>query len=492
MLNPIQMDAGQPRRFGDYLLHRQLGAGGMAFVYEGEEVLSRRPVAVKVLRAELSADEPARRRFVNEMAILANFDHPHIVRCLACREIEGRLVMVLERLEGWTLREMLGQRIALPWQEALRYALQIAQALDAAHSRTPPVVHRDLKPENVMILPDGRVKVMDFGIAKVLQSFSQATSQSFGTPQYMSPEQIDARAIDARSDLFALGLLLWEMLAGRPPFEGTSPRMLMEKLCTEPTPRLPDRAREGLPFEVETLIERLLAKDPNGRPGSAAEVVEWLEFIISPRQRGTVAIEPRAAAPQVDPLDVAEDAPGKLEARVGDYVDGAMDMVDRFAQATSALIVRVIVGVLLSIATVAFWAGVPLALAKWVALGVLERDHVKLPNIESLPWMQWQLGVCLAAIASTVFVRACWAHRRTPNEQATNVLGKLWFGLGGLSLVSVATLMALELGPPSIGAMRHYVSISCWTAWLILTLAWVTGRLTSRMLHNIEQSRTVH
>jgi serine/threonine protein kinase len=256
MLNPIQMDAGQPRRFGDYLLHRQLGAGGMAFVYEGEELLSRRPVAVKVLRAELSADEPARRRFVNEMAILANFDHPHIVRCLACREIEGRLVMVLERLEGWTLREMLGQRVALPWQEALRYALQIAQALDAAHSRTPPVVHRDLKPENVMILPDGRVKVMDFGIAKVLQSFSHATSQSFGTPQYMSPEQIDARAVDARSDLFALGLLLWEMLAGRPPFEGTSPRMLMEKLCTEPTPRLPDRAREGLPFEVETLIER--------------------------------------------------------------------------------------------------------------------------------------------------------------------------------------------------------------------------------------------
>jgi tRNA A-37 threonylcarbamoyl transferase component Bud32 len=445
----------------------------MAFVYEGEEVLSHRPVAVKVLRTELAGEEPARRRFVNEMAILANFDHPNIVRCLACTEIEGRLVMVLERLEGWTLREMLDQRVALPWQEALQYAMQTAQALAAAHSRTPPVVHRDLKPDNVMILSDGRVKVMDFGIAKVLQSYSNATSQSFGTPQYMSPEQIDARAVDARADLFALGLLLWEMLAGRPPFVADSPRVLMQKICTEATPRLPDRAREGLPFEVETLIERLLAKDPNGRPGSAAEVVEWIEFILTPRQHATVSVKPRAA---VD------------ETRVGNYVDGAVDMVDRFALATSRLLIRVIMGVLLSIATIVFWAGVPLLLA-WIGLEVLESDGVKLPKLESLSWMQWELGALLVAIATVVFVRACWAHRRTSDEETTSVLRKLWFGLGGLSIVSVAVLMALEIGPPNIGAMRHYVSISICTTWLILTLAWATGRMTSGMLHNIEQSR---
>jgi hypothetical protein len=496
MLAPIQMVDGQPRKFGDYLLHRQLGAGGMAFVYEGEELLSRRPVAVKVLRTELAGDEPSRRRFLNEMAILANFDHPHIVRCLACREIEGRLALVLERLDGWTLREMLGQRVALPWQEALRYASQIARALDAAHSRTPAIVHRDLKPENVMILPDGRVKVMDFGIAKVLQSFSQATSQSFGTPQYMSPEQIDARTVDTRTDLFALGLLLWEMLAGAPPFVADSPRSLMEKICTAPTPRLPERAREGLPFEVETLIERLLAKDPSGRPGSAAEVVEWLEFILSPRQQATVAVPPRVAmnpaqpGPQLDTLDVVQgDRPG-LETRVGDYVDGAFEVVDKFAQATSAWIVRVTMGVLLSIATVVVWAGVP-ALLAWAGLEVLETDKVDLPDIESLPWMQWELGAVLAVIASTVFVRACWAHRRAPDE-TLGVLPKIWFGLGGLSILSVAVLMALEIGPPKIGAMRHLVSISCCTAWLILTLAWAMGRLTSRLLHNIEQSRSVH
>jgi tRNA A-37 threonylcarbamoyl transferase component Bud32 len=489
MLNPIQMHDGQPRRFGDYLLYRQLGAGGMAFVYEGEEVLSRRPVAVKVLRAELAADEPARHRFLNEMAILANFDHPHIVRCLACREIEGRLVMVLERLEGWTLREMLGQRVALPWQEALRYALQIAQALDAAHSRTPPVVHRDLKPENVMILPDGRVKVMDFGIAKVLQSFSQATSQSFGTPQYMSPEQIDARAVDARSDLFALGLLLWEILAGRPPFEGTSPRMLMEKLCTEPTPRLPDRAREGLPFEVETLIERLLAKDPNGRPGSAAEVVEWLEFISSPRQRATVALEPRAAAaPRLETHEIVDEPVSGFEGRVGNYVDGVFEQINGFARATSALIVRVLVGVLMSIATMVAWAGVPLGLG-FLGIVVLDTEHVPFPKLESQTWIGWLLGVSMV-LAIVVFVRACWGHRRPASTGA----GKRgWFWIGGVSLFAWIGFTVLELVPGSrIPATIHLPIISWCTAWLILTFAWMAGRMVSRMFHNIEQTPARH
>jgi tRNA A-37 threonylcarbamoyl transferase component Bud32 len=509
MLQPIQIVAGQPRRFGDYLLHKQLGAGGMAFVYEGEEVLSRRPVAVKVLRTELAADEPARRRFLNEMAILANVDHPHVVRCLACREIEGRLVMVLERLDGWTLREMLGQRVALPWQEALRYAMQIARALDAAHSRKPAVVHRDLKPENVMILADGHVKVMDFGIAKVLQSFSHATSQSFGTPQYMSPEQIDARAVDPRSDLFALGLVLWEMLAGWPPFVADSPRVLMQKVCAEPAPRLPDRAREGLPFEVETLIERLLAKDPNGRPGTAAEVVEWIEFILSPRQNATVAVTPRVvvnvagqrkaayeAKPQPQPQPqpaVVEADRGSGQVPVADYVDGAVDIVDQFAQATSALIVRLIMGALIFIPAAVVSACVSLLVALF-GVGLLENDGVKLPEFLSLPWMRWELGVGLLGLAAVVYVRACWAHRRAVAVAAEEEPGpSVWNWLGGLSIFGWAALTVIELVPDSnFNATGHSLVISWCTTWLFLTLVWAMGRMTSRMLHNIEQSRVRH
>ena len=189
-------------RIGEYLIRRLVGEGGMGKVYEAEERLSGRRVALKVLRAELSRAETARRLFLNEMNILAHLDHANVVRSLACAEIDGQLVMALEFLEGRTLREVLLERRSLPWPEAVGVARQIASALAAAHHQTPPIVHRDLKPENVMLLADGTVKVMDFGIAKVLEALSTTTTHSVGTLQYMSPEQIDAAGIDARSDLY--------------------------------------------------------------------------------------------------------------------------------------------------------------------------------------------------------------------------------------------------------------------------------------------------
>jgi eukaryotic-like serine/threonine-protein kinase len=210
MPEPIEPTNGRPVRVGDYIIHRLIAEGGMARVYEGEEVLSHRKVAVKVLRAELAHSNAVRRRFLAEMRILANLDHPNIVRCLLCTEIEGRPVMVLELLEGWTLREMLAAKQTLGWSEMVGYAVQIARALEAAHTRTPAVVHRDLKPENVIIQRDGSVKVMDFGIAKIMQTVIVASSHAVGTMQYMSPEHIDAKPIDGRADLFALGLLMWD------------------------------------------------------------------------------------------------------------------------------------------------------------------------------------------------------------------------------------------------------------------------------------------
>ncbi|MCA9699659.1 MAG: protein kinase, partial [Myxococcales bacterium] len=144
---------GFPRRFGDYVLTGLLGEGGMARIYSAEEVMTRRPVAIKILRAEFAATEHGRRQFLTEMGILAHIDDPHIVRCLLCTQIEDQPVMVLEQLPGWTLRRMLQERRTLPWREAAGIALQIARALHVAHGQRPPVVHRDLKPENVMCLP---------------------------------------------------------------------------------------------------------------------------------------------------------------------------------------------------------------------------------------------------------------------------------------------------------------------------------------------------
>jgi serine/threonine protein kinase len=265
---------------GAYRIERLLGEGGMGKVYEAEERLSGRRVALKVLRPELARSEPARRLFENEMSILARLDHPNVVRCLACAEIDGELVMTLELLEGRTLRQLLATDDALDWQRALAIVQQITSALAAAHEHEPPIVHRDLKPENVMILADGTIKVTDFGIAKVLAALGNATTHSVGTLQYMSPEQIDAAPIDARSDLYSLGLVLYELLTGRPPFESSSPRELLNMQCTKAPPALPDSVRRALPRGIERLLFELLAKSPDERPGSAGDVLHAIEPFV--------------------------------------------------------------------------------------------------------------------------------------------------------------------------------------------------------------------
>ncbi|MBC8074121.1 MAG: serine/threonine protein kinase, partial [Deltaproteobacteria bacterium] len=264
-------------RIGEYLVRRLVGEGGMGKVYEAEERLSKRRVALKVLRPELARSEEGRRLFLNEMTILAHLDHPNIVRALSCSEIDGELVMALEFLSGYTLRELLGTRVRLPWSEVVAIAAQIASALGAAHRQNPPIVHRDLKPENVIVLQGGAVKVMDFGIAKVMEALSKTTTHSVGTLQYMSPEQIDATGIDARSDLYSLGLCMYEMLSGKAPFESASPRELLNLQCTMTPPPLPEEVRAGLPRGIERLVMQLLEKRPEARPADADAVLAVLE-----------------------------------------------------------------------------------------------------------------------------------------------------------------------------------------------------------------------
>ena len=264
-------------RIGEYLVKRLIGEGGMGKVYEAEERLSKRRVALKVLHPSLAGSESGRAQFISEMSILSRLDHDNIVRCLACSEHDGKLVMTLEFLEGQTLREVLNARGALPWSEAVAIATQVTRGLKAAHAEEPPVIHRDLKPENIMILASGGVKVMDFGIAKVVQAMTRHTTQSVGTLQYMSPEQIDATGLDARSDYYCLGLVLYELLAGAPPFHSESTRELLNKQCTEPPPPLPDAARRGLPRGIETLLLNLLEKQPEDRPRTAEAILERLE-----------------------------------------------------------------------------------------------------------------------------------------------------------------------------------------------------------------------
>lgn len=274
------------RRIGDYIIIRPLGAGGMGQVYEAEETLSKRRVALKVLRDELAASEEARAQFIKEMSVLAGLDSPHIVRCLHCTEVDGQLLLALECLDGETLRARLNRAGPLPWPQVVAIAAQIAAALQVAHRQQPAIVHRDLKPENVMLLGDDHVKLLDFGIAKVVGSGQ--TTHTIGTLQYMSPEHIDARVLDGRADLFSLGLVMWEMLAGRVPFASDSPRELLDMLCTKPTPALPVLA-PPVPPELDGLIRQLLEKSPEARPSSAQEVLGRLTS-LAPDERQPTAL----------------------------------------------------------------------------------------------------------------------------------------------------------------------------------------------------------
>jgi serine/threonine protein kinase len=264
-------------RIGEYLVKHLIGEGGMGKVYEAEERLSKRRVALKVLKPELGKSEKGRELFLNEMTILAHFDHPNIVRCLSCSEIDGELVMALELLEGQTLRERLALEGPLSWMAAVAIVVQVAAALDVTHGQEPPIIHRDLKPENLMLIAGDQVKVMDFGIATAMYAMSKSTTHSVGTLQYMSPEQIDATTVDARSDLYALGLVFYEMLVGNPPFESDSPRELLNLQCTSEPPEIPSEVRSQLPKGVERLLFALLAKKPADRPENAAEVASALE-----------------------------------------------------------------------------------------------------------------------------------------------------------------------------------------------------------------------
>jgi serine/threonine-protein kinase len=273
-------------RIGEYIVVRMIGEGGMGKVYEAEERLSKRKVALKVLRPELTKSEDGRRLFLNEMQILAHLEHPNVVRSLASFEADGQLVMVLEYLKGKTLREEMVARGKIPWSEAVEIIAKIAGGLEVAHHQEPAIIHRDLKPENVMLTQDDDgestgLKVMDFGIAKVLAAAHATNTQSIGTLQYMSPEQIDARTIDARSDLYALGLIFYELLSGKPPFSSASPRELLNLQCTATPPELHDDVRRGLPRGVENLLYELIEKKPDARPSSATDVVEALSPFLS-------------------------------------------------------------------------------------------------------------------------------------------------------------------------------------------------------------------
>jgi len=254
-----------------YRIERELGAGGMATVYLAHDIKHERDVAIKVLHPDLGAALGGE-RFLSEIRTTARLQHPHILALLDSGEADGLLYYVMPLVTGETLRARLERERQLPIADAVRIAREVASALDYAHRQN--VIHRDIKPENIL-LHDGQAIVADFGIALAVQSAGGArmtqTGLSLGTPQYMSPEQaMGERTIDARSDVYALGAVLYEMLAGDAPFTGSSVQAIVAKVLSE-RPTALHRLRDTVPAHVEHAVFTALAKLPADRYASAAE-----------------------------------------------------------------------------------------------------------------------------------------------------------------------------------------------------------------------------
>jgi len=263
-----------------YRLIRRLGAGGMSTVYLARHVIIERLSAIKILHQNLSLNPAYRERFLREARAVNRINHKNIVEITDLGEADGVAYLVMEYVEGESLLATL-QREALPWQRAVKIAIQISSALARAHQMQ--VIHRDLKPENIMLVPafdDEAVKLMDFGIAKLVDMPSLTFSeQLFGTPGYIAPEYVEGVPIDARADIYSLGILIYEMVTRSLPYDARGQaEMLLKPLTAAPIP--PSTKVSGLPPDLESLILRMLARKPDNRPHDAYAVHDALIDIL--------------------------------------------------------------------------------------------------------------------------------------------------------------------------------------------------------------------
>ncbi len=276
---------------GHYRIEAKLGEGGMGVVYRAFDTHLDRPVAIKILRADATTNPERRRRFQQEAKAASALNHPNIVHIYDISSSGGTDYIAMEFVDGKTLDHVIGKS-GLTLSDALKYAIQVAEALSRAHAAG--IVHRDVKPANIIVRKDGHVKLLDFGLAKLTERTAAVDSEAAtatmsaredvqteegtiaGTVAYMSPEQAEGKKLDARSDIFSLGSVLYEMVTGRRPFEGGNKiSMLSAILHDEPAP-LADIAPD-LPVELDKIISRCLRKDPDRRPQHAGDVKLALE-----------------------------------------------------------------------------------------------------------------------------------------------------------------------------------------------------------------------
>ena len=251
---------------GRYRFEQRIAVGGMAEVWEAVDQVLDRPVAIKVLHPHLAGDQAFVERFRREAIAAARLTHPSIVAIYDTHSSEGEEAIVMELVRGMSLRKHLDDTGALTAPEAVAIGVRVAEALATAHRAG--LVHRDIKPANILLCEDERVMVADFGIAKLTDADHTTEGTVLGTAKYLAPEQVSGTAVDARTDLYSLGIVLYEMVCGRVPFSGdTDTATVLARLHQDPTP--PRQIRPEVPQALEAVILHTLQRDPDDRPGSA-------------------------------------------------------------------------------------------------------------------------------------------------------------------------------------------------------------------------------
>lgn len=262
-------------KLGRYIIVEELGQGAMGVVYKAVDPLIDRTVAIKTINLDLSRDELENfeKRFQREVQSAGKLNHPNIVTIYDVGRTEGVAYMAMEFLEGKELREILDSGVVLPIEKVVHIATQVCDGLAFAHENG--IVHRDIKPANIMVMKNGMVKITDFGIAQVSSASRTMAGMVMGSPKYMSPEQVVGQAVDGRSDIFSLGVVLYEMLTGKTPFVGDNISAIMYQILNE-EPIPPKAFNQNIPDSINYIILRALAKHPDGRYQTAKELARDL------------------------------------------------------------------------------------------------------------------------------------------------------------------------------------------------------------------------
>ncbi|HET8648082.1 MAG TPA: serine/threonine-protein kinase, partial [Vicinamibacteria bacterium] len=265
------------KRIGKFEVLAVLGTGGMGTVFKARDPVLDRAVALKTVSAQLLASEDARVRFQREARAAARLQHPNIVTVYELGEADGTVYIAMELLAGADLVEAMAPADRLSLPEKVRAIIQVCRGLDFAHKKG--VIHRDVKPANIRLLPDGAVKLVDFGIARMGDSTVTQTGMVLGTPSYLAPEVLSTDRIDHRADMWSVGVVLYELVTGKRPFQGPTFAALAYKIVHEPLPPI-DAAALSLPQGLEEAISRALAKEPARRFADLAEMALALERVL--------------------------------------------------------------------------------------------------------------------------------------------------------------------------------------------------------------------